>query len=468
MNSFDPPTEHLQLIVNLFNNGKLEQALTESKTLLEKFPNSVFLHNIAGASNTGLKQFDNAIKSYKKAIKINPDFAEAYYNMAIAQKVIGEFEEAIKSYKKALKIKPNYFEAHYNLGNILSEKGDKKAAIDSYEFALQIKPGSAMVYNNMGNILKDSNGDFKEALDSYKKALEIEPEYFEAQQNLISLMTCFIPQEDDTNRILKVNKKIREIKVKDIISKTISDDEVINLFSESEKYLNDFDLQLKTKEDQVFRGNSMNCERHLSIFDEHNVIPEYCFGCYKVQVEPRSIIELIKLFIIFDQLELSENNNRKCMIELRPEIPGFYKGLIYCSDLDQANQISKHLNKLLKYNIGSHINSNVKRGCSQYGISYPDYKEINQSGPQVMNYDQNWKEIEVSYDRNNTINKNKFKRVTLSGLSISDILIIRKWIDYAKGIGDPSADLLNQNTVNYQLIHDRAKARLKLFKFGKN
>ena len=468
MNSFDPPTEHLQLIVNLFNNGKLEQALTESKTLLEKFPNSVFLHNIAGASNTGLKQFDNAIKSYKKAIKINPDFAEAYYNMAIAQKVIGEFDEAIKSYKKALKIKPNYFEAHYNLGNILSEKGDKKAAIDSYEFALQIKPGSAMVYNNMGNILKDSNGDFKEALDSYKKALEIEPEYFEAQQNLIALMTCFIPQEDDTNRILKVNKKIREIKVNDIISKTISDDEVINLFSESERYLNNFDLQLKTKEDQVFRGNSMNCERHLSIFDEHKVIPEYCFGCFKVQVEPRSIIELIKLFIIFDQLELSENNNRKCMIELRPEIPGFYKGLIYCSDLDQANQISKHLNKILKYNIGPHINSSVKRGCSQYGISYPDYKEINQSGSQLMNYDQDWKEIEISYDRNNTINEHKFKKVNLSGLSISDVLIIRKWIDYAKGIGDPSADLLNQNKVNYQMIHDRAKARLELFQFGKN
>ena len=281
-------------------------------------------------------------------------------------------------------------------------------------------------------------------------------------------MTCFIPQENDTNRILKVNKKIREIKVKDIISKTISDDEVINLFSESEKYLNNFDLQLKTKEDQVFRGNSMNCERHLSIFDEHNVIPEYCFGCYKVQVEPRSIIELIKLFIIFDQLELSENNNRKCMIELRPEIPGFYKGLIYCSDLDQANQISKHLNKILKYNIGQDIHSSVKRGCSQYGISYPDYKEINQSGPQVMNYDQDWKEIEISYDRNNTINKHKFKKVNLSGLSISDVLIIRKWIDYAKGIGDPSADLLNQNTVNYQMIHDRAKARLKLFQFGKN
>ena len=32
-----------------------------------------------------------------------------------------------------------------------------------------------------------------------------------------------------------------------------------------------------------------------------------------------------------------------------------------------------------------------------------------------------------------------------SSLSLSDVLIIRNWIDYAKGIGDPSAQLLDQN-----------------------
>jgi len=54
----------------------------------------------------------------------------------------------------------------------------------------------------------------------------------------------------------------------------------------------------------------------------------------------------------------------------------------------------------------------------------------------------------------------------LSGLNLSDVLIIRKWIDYARGIGDPSVDLLNQNTVYYQNIYDQAKARLDTFNFS--
>jgi hypothetical protein len=201
----------------------------------------------------------------------------------------------------------------------------------------------------------------------------------------------------------------------------------------------------------------------MSIFDKHDIIPEFCFGCYKVQVEPRSIIELIKLFIVFDQLELNENNTRKCMVELRPEIPGFYKGLIYCSGLKQANQIAEHLDTIVKQSIGPGLTSKVKRGCSEYPISFPSYKEINNSGPQLMNYNEEWRVIEESHDRKNPIHTNEVIRTSLSGLNLSDVLIIRKWIDYAKGIEDPSADLLNQNTVYYQDFYNKAKARLDLF-----
>ena len=151
------------------------------------------------------------------------------------------------------------------------------------------------------------------------------------------------------------------------------------------------------------------------------------------------------------------------MIELRPELSGFYKGLIYCSDLNQANEISEHLNLILKQRIGPELNSSVKRGCSQYAISYPDYKEINYAGPQLMKYKEEWKVVEDAHDKKELMHVKELKRVNLSGLNLSDVLIIRKWIDYAKGIGDPSADLLNQNTIKYQLIHDRAKARLNSF-----
>jgi tetratricopeptide (TPR) repeat protein len=495
MKSQDPPIELLQRIVNLFTNGKFQQALTSSNHFLEKFPNSVILCNISGASNAELMQFDDAIDSYKKALEIKPGYSEAYYNMAIAFKKKGDLDASIESYKKAIKIKPDYTEAYFNMGNALKEKGDFEASIDSYKKALEIKPGYAEAYynmgvafmnkgnldasiesykkaleikpgyaeayNNIGNIFRNK-GDLETAIDSYKKALEIKPDFNKAKENLISLMTSYSPQKENQNLIVRVNKEIRKIKIKGNISKIISDDHVVNFFSRSEGCINSLGLELETKLTQVYRRNSveLNCSRHKSIFDNHDIIPEFCFGCYKVLVEPRSIIELIKLFIVFDQLELIENNTRKCMVELRPKIKGFYKGLIYCSGLKQATLIATHLDSIIKMSIGPGLPCSVKRGCSEYAISFPSYKEINQYGPQLMNFNKDWKIFENSHDRTNPIQSKKITRKSLYGLNLSDVLIIRKWIDYAKGIGDPSAELLNQNTVYYQHIYDQAKARM--------
>ncbi len=175
----DPPLGQLQPIINLYAQGELKQALSHATKMLEKFPGSIVLYNIAGASNLGLTQFDAAIKSYKHVLKIKPGYAEAYYNMGMVLNAKGDSEAAIESYKEALKIKPGYAEAYYNLGNILNAKGDLQAAIDSYKKALKMKPDFAEAYNNMGNVLK-YKGDFQAALNSYKQALKIKPDYAEA------------------------------------------------------------------------------------------------------------------------------------------------------------------------------------------------------------------------------------------------------------------------------------------------
>ena len=498
MKSQDPPIEILQPIFNLFTNGNFQQALANSRKMLEKFPKSVILCNISGASNTGLMQFDDAIDNYKKALKIKPDYAEAYYNMGIALKKKGDLEGAIVSYKHALEIKPDYAEAYYNMGNALKDKcnfeaaiisyknaleiksdfaeayynmgialkknDDLEAAIDSYKNALKIKPNHAEAYINMGNIHKDK-GDLEAAIDSYKKAIEIKSDYSEAKESLVSLMTSYRTQKENSNLIIKVNEEIRKIEIEGNLSRVISDEQVVNLLSKAEDCISSFGLELETKLSQVFRRNSVNldCERHMSIFDKHDIIPEFCFGCYKVQVEPRTIIDLIKLFIVFDQLELNENNTRKCMVELRPEISGSYKGIIFCSGLKQAQLIANHLDFIIKGSIAPELTSSIKRGCSEYSISYPDYKEINESGPQLMSFNKDWKVFEESHDKKNSLYAEKIIRKSLYGLSLSDILIIRKWIDYAKGIGDPSADLLNQNILYYQHIYDQARTRTDLF-----
>ena len=64
-------------------------------------------------------------------------------------------------------------------------------------------------------------------------------------------------------------------------------------------------------------GENLNCDRHKKVFNKHNIIPKYCFSCFKVQIELKEVSQLIKLFFIFNYLKLPKDNIRKCFIELR-------------------------------------------------------------------------------------------------------------------------------------------------------
>jgi len=155
--------------------------------MLERFPNSVVLHNISGASNAALKRFDAAIDSYQQALRIKPDYAEVHNNMGSVMKDKGDLEQAIESYQQALRIKPDYAVAHNNMAKAMKDKGDLEEAIESYKQALRIKPDYAEVHNNMGNALS-IKGDLAEAIESYKKALRIKPNFAGAYNNMANAM----------------------------------------------------------------------------------------------------------------------------------------------------------------------------------------------------------------------------------------------------------------------------------------
>jgi tetratricopeptide (TPR) repeat protein len=334
----------------------------------------------------------------------------------------------------------------------------------SYGQAIALKPDYAEAHNNLGATLKQM-GRLEEAMSTITKAIELNPHLPESRKNLVELLTSYAPQEEVSHPIVKVNQEIKKNYLNEKTSGIISDDKIIQLFDKSTSIIKRCDLKIETDLSQVYRSNSinLNCNRHMKVFNKHNIIPKFCFGCYKVLVEPRSILELIKLFVVFDQIKLVENNIRKCMIEMRPKISGFYKGYIFCSSVEEAYQMADYLEIFVKENIGSGLHAVVKRGCSEYPLSFPDYKAINKSGGQLMNYNEDWKSIEEDYDSLNSIKSSKIITPHLSGLNLQDVLIIRNWIDYAKGIGDPSAHLLNQNTVFSPKIYKTAKTRIEKY-----
>ena len=64
-----------------------------------------FFIKYQGAAYNFLNDLDNATICFKKIIKIDPNFADAYYNLGIIYKKLNKIELSILNYEICLKIK---------------------------------------------------------------------------------------------------------------------------------------------------------------------------------------------------------------------------------------------------------------------------------------------------------------------------------------------------------------------------
>ena len=179
----EPPQEHLENLLNLYNQGQFEKLLAKIKPLISLFPNTIQLYNLQGASNARIEKNDAAIESYNQAIKIIPKYADAHMNKGSVLQEKGELDAAIESFNKALSINPYHSIAHFNMGNALKENGELDAAVESYKKAIKIKPDYAESYFNMG-IVQENKGALDAAMESYKQAIRIKPDHAEAYYNM--------------------------------------------------------------------------------------------------------------------------------------------------------------------------------------------------------------------------------------------------------------------------------------------
>ena len=67
--------------------------------------------------------YSNALTSYRLALRENPDDLQVLQNMAIAFSRTSQPEEAIRSYRRALQIDPELAGAHYGLAFLLLKRG---------------------------------------------------------------------------------------------------------------------------------------------------------------------------------------------------------------------------------------------------------------------------------------------------------------------------------------------------------
>ena len=64
----------------------------------------------------GLKQYEQAIENYDKAIQINSDDYKYYLNRGVAySRGLSQHEQAVKDFEKAIELNPNLSEVYNTL-----------------------------------------------------------------------------------------------------------------------------------------------------------------------------------------------------------------------------------------------------------------------------------------------------------------------------------------------------------------
>lgn len=93
---------------------------------------------------TGLQRSPEAIDCYRKAVELNPGYAEAHAALGDQYSQAGKTAEAIAAYEAAIRAKPDYAIAYSNLGVMFTRQGRLDEAIIKFRQALALDPGNAV------------------------------------------------------------------------------------------------------------------------------------------------------------------------------------------------------------------------------------------------------------------------------------------------------------------------------------
>ena len=175
-------------VLALWDGGKV----VESKKAIEYLNNAIKLqpdyanaYNLRGSAYIGLGQYQLALADINQAIQLNPDDAGYLYNRAAVYSILGLYKRAIEDYNEALRLKPHNIIsgiAYFGRGNAYQSLDQYQLAIENYNKAIRLRPDYASAYYNRG-VAYRSLDQYQLAIEDYNEAIRLQPDYVDAYYN---------------------------------------------------------------------------------------------------------------------------------------------------------------------------------------------------------------------------------------------------------------------------------------------
>lgn len=121
-------------------------------------------------------QLEQALKLYAQAVAYNPDFPDAYTNMAVALRKQKHFAAALACYQRSLTLRPDHSGTYSNMGNVLNDLDRISEALDAHAKAVELEPDNLLYLYNKALAHRDAL-NLDTAIALFNEVLQKNPAY---------------------------------------------------------------------------------------------------------------------------------------------------------------------------------------------------------------------------------------------------------------------------------------------------
>lgn len=205
-------------------SGLVAKAVNEARSATDISPKSVALwENLAtmyeNASVLVPEARDWSIKTLTVARDLEPTNPVLWWRLGNNYSSGQKWEDATKSYNKALELKPEYVGAYVGLANAYEQQQNMDKALQTYEKVLAANKDNPEIMYNYGRLLynRNSKGDRDKALEVWKQVLKVQPNY----SNALYSVGLLYELRGDKNTALQYYYKVKDLNPNnpDIINK---------------------------------------------------------------------------------------------------------------------------------------------------------------------------------------------------------------------------------------------------------
>lgn len=173
----------LDSAVQCYGRQDYQAALALTGPLLERDSENIEAINLAGACARQLGHYDEAQAYFRRAIAIQPDYANAHSNLGNLFRDLKRLPEAEAAYRRAIVLSPSHPDALFHLGSLCQTQGRATEAETTFRQLLAVVPSHANAFYNLGLLLRVSGRNI-EAVDAFERMLALRPDYADAYTNL--------------------------------------------------------------------------------------------------------------------------------------------------------------------------------------------------------------------------------------------------------------------------------------------